>query len=664
MPYLFQISLGPVQSFIADARRTRDLKFGSWFLSETARVAALALSQGHTACQLIFPALTIQELEQPEESLNVPNKILAYLREELSPTDLKKLAMGVKDKIDERIVEMRDKVFGSIEEKLDYSRAKLQIADLVEYTWAAVEYDDRQAEISYDKARRMLEALMAARKNTRDFAEVTWGGSEPKSSLNGQLECVIPKRAYPPPWNYVLDAPSEEEREKRKEEYKQKSTYLRLYFDAGPHEKLSGVDLLKRLGMMTETSTISTEDARSRSAFPSTSHMAALPFLSGLNKLPTSAQQDVRQKRDTYVAALLDIRKIIPSFHLDMLPRSYQKQAFDSKVFSLGEYDGALLYPERFPDVVGDAQVFQTASKDFQDAIDILKKLCDQIQLFPTAYYVLLAADGDFMGKVIDAQAKKPDGMQRHKDLSAALAKFAGEVNEIIKERAGVRIYSGGDDVLAMLPLHTAVECSRQLSQQFKAALKVFTNEEGRSPTLSVGLAVVHHLHPLGDALRIAREAEGRAKSGEKDALAITVQKRGGPPCTVSGRWGMFDQRLELLVKLCASEIIPSGMAYELEEIVLRLEPGRERVAEPAVSPPHVQYAALRVFQRKLDEARRRGHSENDTASTLRLLKEMIGLEQIQPVIVGELADELVVARLFADARRLAAGRSKGADEA
>jgi CRISPR-associated protein Cmr2 len=50
MRYLFTMSLGPVQGFIAAARRTRDLWAGSWLLSEVAKAAANCLHQnGATA---------------------------------------------------------------------------------------------------------------------------------------------------------------------------------------------------------------------------------------------------------------------------------------------------------------------------------------------------------------------------------------------------------------------------------------------------------------------------------------------------------------------------------------------------------------------------------------------------------------------------------------
>ena len=69
MSHLLAISVGPVQEFIAAARRTRDLWFGSYLLSEISRAVAKAVeNQGG---KLIFPASSDAE--------NVANVILAEL---------------------------------------------------------------------------------------------------------------------------------------------------------------------------------------------------------------------------------------------------------------------------------------------------------------------------------------------------------------------------------------------------------------------------------------------------------------------------------------------------------------------------------------------------------------------------------------------------------
>jgi CRISPR-associated protein Cmr2 len=675
MSYLFQVSIGPVQSFIGGARRTRDLKFSSSFLSELAEAATSTISKKYGEESLLFPVILADGLE------DVPNKILAYIKEDVSSETLKELALQIKAAIDARVRTFRDSVFQTIGQgRFDVVGAEQQIADLVEYIWAGVRYDEHTD--NYAKSRQRLEALMAARKNTRDFTKVNWGSSQPKSSIDGLLESVILEDEYPPKWGRVEKA-SGETRGQLKNIYLQKARDLRAYFDAGPHEKLSGVDLLKRLGKIN----------KEEQDFPSTSHIAVLPFLQGIARLPSEKQQKIAKLQGAYVAALEVIRTEIP-FKLDRLPENYRGNSYwsDQDIFSLGDYDGALLFPERFPDVVGDAQVFQEARKSFQKAELHLQEFFDEVGFYPAPYYVLLVADGDSMGQVIDAQAQGNQGMKNHKALSEALAHFASSVREIIEKHEGVRIYSGGDDVLALLPLHEAVQCACKLAEAFYNELQTFTDGK-RSPTLSVGLAVVHHLHPLGDALRIARDAEQHAKHiPGKNALAITVQKRGGSPCEVSGKWDVFEPRLEHQISLAQSEIIPSGMAYELREVALRLESEEDQKLK--ISPPYVQYAALRVFQRKLDEAGRQKHSKKEVALALYVLKRMIGLigttetpekafnalkqilevkdeeterldelrkavsplDQIQPARAEALANELVVARLFAEARLLAMG--------
>jgi hypothetical protein len=57
--HLLLVTIGPVQEFIAQARRTRDLWFGSHVLSEISRAAARELATGQGA-NLIFPALSHQ----------------------------------------------------------------------------------------------------------------------------------------------------------------------------------------------------------------------------------------------------------------------------------------------------------------------------------------------------------------------------------------------------------------------------------------------------------------------------------------------------------------------------------------------------------------------------------------------------------------------------
>jgi len=199
-----------------------------------------------------------------------------------------------------------------------------------------------------------------------------------------------------------------------------------------------------------------------------------------------------------------------------------------AKELGLGEDYSDLLYPERFnrtdiaerigdTDPSGDPDQYQKRIEQARRMA--LGKRC------PPAYYAILAADGDRMGKLLDGI----EDSGRHRDISRKLAAFAEQAKKIVDEHAGFCIYSGGDDALALLPLHRALACAKALRDSFAKCLDSQT-------TLSVGIAFVHHLEDLQTALEYARAAESEAKKS-RDALAVAVHTRGGAPLTVAERW-------------------------------------------------------------------------------------------------------------------------------
>ncbi len=217
MNYLFLVNIGPVQTFIASARRTRDLWFGSWLLSELAKAAALEIVNASAGNSLIFPAPNDEKLLQPDSQLNVANKIVALI--DRPPADVgNEVHMAIKS----RLHKIRDEAFKGIGE-FNQKAAYEQIDDLVEYLWVALPYEGN----NYEEKRKILGALLNARKNTRDFRQVEWGKNIPKSSIDGQLESVIPENKYP-----GKDAPDEDKAKKIK--------YLYDKYGAGPAERLSG----------------------------------------------------------------------------------------------------------------------------------------------------------------------------------------------------------------------------------------------------------------------------------------------------------------------------------------------------------------------------------------------------------------------------------------
>ena len=249
MRYVMVVNIGPVQGFIAAARRTRDLWYGSWLLSELSKCAAETIRQ--EGGELIFPAVDATNAAdlKPGSKFNVVNRVVALVDGEPD-------AIGAKVRAElERLLrkQWEDVLEHEIHGKLFTEEDALaQVLDLVECTWAAYPCatDD-----DYASAREKVDELLAARKNSRNFGQVTWGDMRPKSSLDGQRESVIPEDRYP--------ADNDDDATKQK-----KADTLYRQYRAGRAERLSGVDLLKRHG--------NKEDADKT---PSTSHIAARPFI-------------------------------------------------------------------------------------------------------------------------------------------------------------------------------------------------------------------------------------------------------------------------------------------------------------------------------------------------------------------------------------------------
>ncbi len=495
MEYLFLASIGPVQSFIASARRSRDLHFGSWLLSELSKAAAREITDLNGENSLIFPTPHNLSLLDPGSELNVANKILARISG--SPQELGK---QVQTAITKRLHALKKEAYEKFSGKIIEAEAARQIDELIEYFWVAVPFK----EISYDNIRKHSENLMAARKNTRNFGKVEWKDNRPqlKSSIDGQLESVISGDKYPHP------------RESGKSR-SDKAKLLYIEYGAGPAEHLSGVDLLKRHGI-----------ARPIAYFPSTSHMATKPFLDHLKKL---SPDKIKEAKKLWTVYIEQAKQLTPDHKLDFIPER------DTPHKILDRIEGSFLFEDRLVDLldfVEDRPPLESAKKALRE---FYKFIDDQLgKARPDPYYAIIHADGDHMGRTIDRLAAQEKGDEQHRKLSQALDGFAGKVREIVEKHQGALVYAGGDDVLAFLPLHTALQCAAKLATEFCNELDPFKSGEGERPTLSVGIAVVHHLHPLSSALDIARAAEKTAKKiPGKNALAITIRKRSGGEYTL-----------------------------------------------------------------------------------------------------------------------------------
>jgi CRISPR-associated protein Cmr2 len=596
MGHVLIVTLGPIQDFIAAARRSRDLWFGSWLLSDLSKATAEAMARECGLESLVFPGVTKMEDLGTKSLISVANKIVVLVPDGKGPAEV---ARRGEEGMRKRLEESRDTAFARIAPlHFNRPRAELQVGDLIEYSWVSV--PERHG-MGYSKARERAEALLAARKNTRLWNCVAWGDDVPKSSIDGERESVLHEDLF--------DAEKGLSPER-----------IRTGYGVGPTERLCGVGLLKRHG----------RHPRNPEAhhFLSTGHLAAWPIYKRVESLESDPE---------LVALWIEYRDLLRRLGVpieDLIyiqPEGRRRCLFDP-------YDGSLLFenrlPELFEEVTDEARKKEALSRAREALAALLKKIGVTT---PLPYYAILVADGDRMGKAIERQ----DTVVDHQNLSRALDGFARNARMIVeKDHGGELIYSGGDDVLAFVPLHNAVKCARALAEDFEKKLEKFpAGDDDRPPTLSAGIGISHFLEPLRRALNTARKAEKLSKR-ERNSLAVIVDKRSGPPVEVAGVWGTLDEELKDYVRMHRNEQVPDGAAYELRELARLLD--RAPAELEADLKELVRSEAGRILRRKEPE---RGPKEKIEKEILDRLK-----ERIKETSVKEIANRLIVARLLAQA--------------
>lgn len=578
--YLYVLSIGPVQDFIVAARRTRDLWFGSHLLSEISKAAAKEIAGSG---ELIFPALETgdRELEPNPKpgAFNVANIILAKLNKGVNPIKLNELAKEAARKEWMRYAEgakdLADHLApGFVREEM----WKEQVCDVIEFYSAWVPFRDDHPEY-YRKDRERLMRLLDGRKAIRNFDQPKrkYPGI-PKSSLDGARESILEKSK---------DIPKE--------------LVLKMRLQAG--EQLCAVGLTKRLGRRKEKDN---EDLSSMKleAFPSIVRVSLDPWIRGVNQSEGARAllEDIKRKCDENIRA--EGKK-------DGKENGYIAQGTGwlpngERRYNCFPFDGQLLYLPRIARMMKakersidtnekngerwkgwESQLSDSDRNDLKEIkgfVERLQKSCEKKnkeKCFglgePGRYFAILVADGDRMGKVISAR----EDMQQHRNLSKKLSEFAKKAREIVdKNNHGCLVYSGGDDVLAFLPLDFCLQAARELHDCFGESLKCFAYSEGMKtikPSLSVGIAIGHSMEPLEDLLSAGRGAEEAAKKGtgsddERNGLAVHLYPRSGAPTKIRERWDpegevSLDKRLLRWAEMHCRDELPDSAAYDMHEL-------------------------------------------------------------------------------------------------
>jgi len=357
----------------------------------------------------------------------------------------------------------------------------------------------------------------------------------------------------------------------------------------------------------------------------------------------------------------------------------------------------------RMPDTrhIADGQPFAISVQDETfDADDNLKADGDMQK-----YFTVLALDGDEMGKWIsglhpnmptlqqqlsdyidpdDGQRKgakkyfedyglkdllahkRPLSPSFHLQFSEMLANFGNCcVRRNVEAHDGRLIYSGGDDVLALLPAHTAIACAHNLRAAFRGENNPLNQLKGawrfrggawqreevqlfgcqqsgfirlnpEAPALegepkkfdlmvpgpaadcSVGIAIAHFKSPLQDVVRAAQAAEKRAKRElGRSAVAVTLMKRSGETIHWGCQWDsggldVYDAIITALSDGAVSAKFPHRVVELLDGYLTETSPLAAGSLEPMPDFPAVEIV-LREFLHTMD---RQGVKKNAQSFT------------------------------------------------
>lgn len=550
--HLLLISIGPVQEFIAQARRSRDLWFGSHALSEIGRAVARALVRTdggvpRPGVRLVFPAL---EPDDPElepcdgpirersgadhrPPLSIANKILA---EAESGVDVAELAAAARAAAESRWSELATKTRDRISELLADGHEAVwreQIETLLEFT--ALACPDRGT--GEDSPRRRLDRALAGRKSLREFCQwqQTLPGSR-KSSLDGARVSVLASR----------------ERLDEIAGSKGKARDLLAGLRLGVGEQLDAIGLVKRAGGEPQQ-------------FVPLTNVALAAWI----ELLAASEPDLLSN----AAAACKAAGLGRVWRPDLPWLRWSKtapEAWDAEVFLRGRWAGILRESRYLDDEAIRANRHEEWGRQHvAPALDIMSE--------PFPYVACLVADGDAMGRTLDALGDRA----AHRQFSRELARFAAAAQDVLARHKGFTVYAGGDDVLGFVCLTEALACADALRACFAEVVATALPAGVAQPSLSVGIGVGHVLDGMGFLLGLGREAERLAKSahlpaGEaRNALAVVLDKRSGGRVEWRQRWGEHADnpvaRLERVRARLATGELPTGKVYELRELLRTL---------------------------------------------------------------------------------------------
>lgn len=494
-------TLGPVQGFVARARRTRDLYAGSFLLSYLAGRAMYAVIKARG--KIVFPAVcdekgqiadpllkAIRAVTEEERSIEcrpvvgtLPNRFKAYIPDEFDPESCRRA-----------VLDAWHRIAGVVWENF--------VADAAGKGRGVREIWERQVDGFWEIAWAVGDEnnLLDRRKNWRSHVPTSEAGD--KCTVMGNLQELS-----------GFTRARKEERE-RQDAFWRKVRRKLSAMELRDDERLCAVALIKRLYPLVDEAVIGWKLPRH---YSSTSYLAAVHWIARtIEQKPDWAEKFARQGQKCGFGSGRGGRE--SGAGIKCIAEAVGKQPRTS---GLAHLDGNCFY-------VSTLENDRLWSEDTAGCRRELRALLEECAEKPTPFYALLLMDGDRLGALL----KDNDGAT----VSRALLKFSERVERVVREHNGITVYAGGDDVLALLPLEDALAAAVKLRQCYKDA---FQGPLAPKATISGAIIYAHHHAPLKSVLaelhdlldKTAKDATGR------DSLAVCVWKGAGPVLTWSAPW-------------------------------------------------------------------------------------------------------------------------------
>lgn len=498
MPHLIIFTIGPVQSFIAQARKTQDLFAGSRILSELARQAYELIEEksGEENIELIFPAF--YDIDDNPITSN-PNRFAVQLKG-FAADKIQKLCEEVRKELQSYFVEIAEEYLKGLNGYNSIrSQVKVQLNNLLEIYWAAIDFNDS----NYHERYLELESYLGGIKNMRLFAQTEEEGR--KCNVDGVRNALF--------YKHTLNSNGQE----NAKPYAVQSPYCKIPFEdkrLTPGEGLSAVSLFKRLYNKVNT-------------FPSTAEISLMDVISAINNNQEQARLLAEYKNlfgGSWDAQLL--------FEENLTTEYFKRQGLSDTVSKNGGIEKILN--------------------------DYYYPLRQAIGNFKPSYYALIVFDGDGMGEWMSgSKLVDPSTLKRFQETTKDLLRdFGVWAMGYLNTPWGKAVYAGGDDFLGFVNLehlHEVLSAMRlkfneMVNEPLQVEKALFQLKPGNIFSFSAGVTIAHYKQPLGLVLDEARKAEHIAKENPgKNSFAISVIRHSGNTTTCVQSFGENQKAIEFI---------------------------------------------------------------------------------------------------------------------